>query len=243
MMAATATRPSSSPAFDDRLSLDASMEDFEGNEHSPALSIPSQHSGFKSSDGSESDHEEVASDEPWSPPAWRNIHNTGGWYRHQPYTQDPPRHKDSKSASRSRETSRESYESALDEEGEETTRPADIPLPRGSLSPFKEGPPAPTKRESLSPAPHANEGQNRIPDFNESGANLDSPGNTNQNCLTLISCLSSAVFVANTVSQSFALPFAPKSNNAPSPLTLPLHGCGRTLIMLPNHGAPCLPRF
>lgn len=159
MMAATEIRLSSSPAFDDQMSIDASLEDFEGNEHSPALSIPSQHSGFKSSEtGASSDRDEHASDQedntsdaPWSPPAWRHTNNNsaGGWYRHQPYSQDRPRPNKSKSASRSRGTSHDSYESANEDdlEGEDTTRPADIPLPRGSLSPAKDIP----SRRSASP--------------------------------------------------------------------------------------------
>ena len=153
MMAAPATRLSKSPTFDDHISLDASMEEYDRNEHSPALSIPSQHSGFKSSEGSVSEHEDERSEAPWSPPAWRNTSSVGGWYRHQPYSQDQTKYHTSKSASRSRETSHESYESAIDEEGDDTTRPANIPLPRGSMSPVREIPHSPIKKESRSPTP------------------------------------------------------------------------------------------
>lgn len=152
-MAATATRLTASPNFDEGNSLDTSMDDFERHEHSPALSIPSQHSGFRSSDESmsEAEDEEEASNGPWSPPAWKD--SAREWYRHQPYSQHQPRASKSASASRSRETSHESYESALEEEGDDTTRPADIPLPRCSESPAKELLPPILKRSSSSPKP------------------------------------------------------------------------------------------
>ena len=211
MMAATVTRYSPSPAFDDRTSLDNSLEDFEHNEHSPALSIPSQHSGFKSSDGSASDQEEVGSEEPWSPPAWRNTHSVGGWYRHQPYPLDQHKPHKSASASRSRGTSHESYESALDEEGEATTRPADIPLPRTSLSPVRERSASPVKKESATPDPFTDTKQDLLADSGEDGGVVE-PENNNNNCLPqFVPHLTSNILITL---QSFALPFAPKFNNA-----------------------------
>lgn len=128
-------------AFDDHPSLSASLEDFEHNENrSPMFALPSQHSGFKS-DESEAGAE-TNSEEPWSPPAWRTQCTGGGWYRHQPYPFNNPSLKPSVSASRSRDISPH-YESAKEEDGDLTV-PANIPLPRGSLSPVKERSPSPS---------------------------------------------------------------------------------------------------
>ncbi len=133
-------------AFDDHPSLPASFEDFEHHEdRSPILPLPSHHSGFKS-DNSEAGAEST-SEGPWSPPGWRNPSAGSGWFRHQPYAHPIPSLKPphAGSASRSRETSPayENYESA--NEDYDITIPANIPLPRGSLSPLKE--------RSLSPVP------------------------------------------------------------------------------------------
>lgn len=128
-------------AFDDHPSLSASLEDFEHNENrSPLFALPSQHSGFKS-DESEAGVE-TTSEEPWSPPAWRTQNTGGGWYQHQPYLRNNPNLKPSASASRSRESSPH-YESAREDDGDLTV-PANIPLPRGSLSPVKERSPSPS---------------------------------------------------------------------------------------------------
>ena len=127
--------------FDDHPSLSASLEDFENNENaSPLFRLPSQHSGFKSDD-SEADVESN-SEGPWSPPAWKQQNTGSGWYRHQPYQQGNPDPRSSGSPSRSRETSPK-YESAREDEGD-VTIPANIPLPRGSLSPVKERSPSPS---------------------------------------------------------------------------------------------------
>ena len=165
--------------FDDHPSLSASLEDFEHNENrspmSPTFALPSQHSGFKS-DESELDVE--ASDGPWSPPgaspaAWRRDSAMGsGWYRHQPYLQENQSPKASTSPSRSRNTSPQ-YESAREDEGE-TLQPANIPLPRGSMSPVKERSP------SASPYPKKEEDFEQILDNAEQ--NLAPSENTN-NCL------------------------------------------------------------
>jgi hypothetical protein len=124
-------------SFESHPSLSASLEDFENNENpSPAFRPPSQHSGFKSEE-SEAD---AASnlDEPWSPPAWKRSDNGSAWYRHQPYAQisPSPRLTFSGNGSNSREES-PAYES-VDEDKEDYTIPANIPLPRGSLSPTKD---------------------------------------------------------------------------------------------------------
>ncbi|KAL8824339.1 MAG: hypothetical protein Q9191_005118 [Dirinaria sp. TL-2023a] len=118
--------------FDSHPSLSASLESMENR--SPVFGLPSQHSGFKSEE-SEADTESN-SEEPWSPPAWRNQQAAGGWYRHQPYPEHNTKLKPSASPSRSRGTSPQ-YESAREREGE-TIVPANIPLPRGSRSPTKE---------------------------------------------------------------------------------------------------------
>lgn len=122
--------------FDDHPSLSASLEDFEPTERpSPLLRLPSHHSGFKLEE-SEAGHESV-SEGPWSPTAWRRPDNGSGWYRHQPpYLQESSHLRSSASPVKSREMSPE-YESAREDEGD-CTIPANIPLPRGSLSPVKE---------------------------------------------------------------------------------------------------------
>ena len=139
-------RRGSPQLYDDHPSLSASLEDFEHNERSPVFDLPSQHSGFKS-ENSESEEEEV-SEGVWSPPAWRQHNPAGGWYRHQPYPQDNTMLKPSTSASRSRGTSPR-YESAQEED--DLTVPANIPLPKGSLSPVKDRTP------SHSPSPNEEE--------------------------------------------------------------------------------------
>lgn len=125
--------------FDDHPSLSASLEDFEHNDRSPTFALPSQHSGFKS-DESEADPDST-SEGPWSPPAWRRQSAAAGWYRHQPYLHDNLGRRPSASPSHSKETSPQ-YESAK-EEDEDLTVPANIPLPRGSMSPVKEASPSP----------------------------------------------------------------------------------------------------
>ncbi len=134
-------------AFDDHPSLTASLEDFEQTDNrSPVFAIPSQHSGFRS-DESEPDPESN-SEGPWSPPAWRKSSAATHWYRHQPYAQSNHSLKPSASHSRSRGTSPQ-YESAHEDDGD-LTIPANIPLPRGSLSPVKERSPSPSpNREKL----------------------------------------------------------------------------------------------
>ncbi|MCJ1476509.1 hypothetical protein MMC13_005175 [Lambiella insularis] len=130
--------------YESHPSLSASLEDFETNEQaSPVFRVPSQHSGFKSED-SEADGASN-SEGPWSPPGWRRSDAGSGWYRHQPYLQGAPNLRFSASGSRSRETSPR-YESAEEDKGD-ITIPANIPLPRGSLSPVKERSPSPSPRD------------------------------------------------------------------------------------------------
>ena len=125
--------------FDDHPSLCASLEDFEHSDRSPTFRLPSQHSGFKSEESEPGG--DSTSEGPWSPPAWRRQTADAGWYRHQPYAQDCRLLKPSTSPSRSRTTSPQ-YQSVQEDEGD-TTLPANIPLPRGSMSPVKEQSPSP----------------------------------------------------------------------------------------------------
>lgn len=156
--------------FDDHPSLSASLEDFEPNDNrSPLFDLPSQHSGFKSEE-SEADAESSAG-EPWSPPAWRRPNTGSGWYRHQPFQQGNLILKPSASPSRSRETSPQ-YESAQEDEGD-VTMPADIPLPKGSVSPAKE--------RSPSPSPYPERGEDFGQKFGETEQAVVVPENPN-NC-------------------------------------------------------------
>ena len=170
----TANREGSPPLYDDHPSLDASLTDFEHNERSPVFGLPSQHSGFKSSEESDSEDEPV-SEEPWSPPAWRQQTAAGDWFRQKPFP-DPKDNtllKPSTSASRSRGTSPQ-YESA--QEDEDLTVPANIPLPRGSMSPVKEASP--------SPSPFPEGGKDFAQKFGEAEEVVAVPENTN-NCVQL----------------------------------------------------------
>ena len=160
-------------AFDDHPSLSASLESFDHNENrSPLFALPSQHSGFKSDDSEPG--ADSASDEPWSPPAWRTQNPGKSWYQHQPYPRQNAVLKPPGSASRSRDTSPQ-YESAREDEGD-LTIPANIPLPRGSLSPVKERTPSP------SPFPEAEQ------DFGKTFGQAEEPVSTSENtnnCLSL----------------------------------------------------------
>ncbi|MCJ1400276.1 hypothetical protein MMC11_003480 [Xylographa trunciseda] len=131
--------------YESHPSLSASLEDFENNDQpSPVFQLPSHHSGFKSE---ESEADAASNSEgPWSPPGWKRSDAGSGWYRHQPYLQGGPNPRFSVSASRSREASPQ-YESAT-EDKEDITIPANIPLPRGSLSPVKERSPSLPPRET-----------------------------------------------------------------------------------------------
>ncbi|MCJ1227203.1 hypothetical protein MMC12_003858 [Toensbergia leucococca] len=154
--------------FDDHPSLSASLEDFEHNENrSPLFGLPSQHSGFKSDD-SEIDAESN-SDGPWSPPAWRRQNAGSGWYQHQPYLEAPLRPSLPTSPSRSRETSPQ-YESAREDE-EDITLPANIPLPRDTISPSKE--------PSPSPSLYPERGQDFAENFGQTEQAAVVPENTN----------------------------------------------------------------
>ena len=142
-----AARMSSPTLFDDQTSLTGSLSDFSDSDkqQSPVFGLPSQHSGFRASaepeDSEEHDEDGVASDiSPWSPPAWRQPTSAGGWYRHQPYSQDVERLKShSHSANGSRGTSK-GHENPTGIDDEDATLAAKIPLPKGSLSPTRDSP-------------------------------------------------------------------------------------------------------
>ena len=129
--------------FDDHPSMNASLEDFEEQQHpSPIYGLPSQHSGFKSElEESEADAES-SSGEPWSPPGFRRQHSRrgSGWFRHDPYASRLSL-RPSMSPSRSRQTSPD-YQDARQGD-EDITLAANIPLPRGTDSPVKERSPEP----------------------------------------------------------------------------------------------------
>ena len=131
--------------------------------------------------------EEVVSEEPWSPPAWRPSDPTPGWYRHQPYVPDDEPSKHSASASRSREASHESYASAMEEDDEDTKQPSKIPLPQGSQTPARESPArgsSAVKREQKSVSPYP-DGEEFNPTFgggDEADTTVTVPENNN-NCL------------------------------------------------------------
>ena len=151
--------------FEDRTSLTGSMGDFSDSDRqqSPLFGLPSQHSGFRSAEPSESEKEEddmdaIASDDsPWSPPAWRQPSSAGGWYRHQPYSQDASKLK-SKTASRSRRSSQNS-DGLIEEEDPDATLAAQIPLPRCSTSPMRDSPAHKSESRARSCSP-----KQRLPD-------------------------------------------------------------------------------
>lgn len=159
--------------YESHPSLSASLEDFENNENrSPLFGLPSQHSGFKSED-SDADAESV-SEEPWSPPAWRNS-AAGGWYRHQPYPGSDPT-KLSQSPSRSRQASPQHEDVGGAED--DTLIPANIPLPQGSRSP--------TKERSPSPQPFAGGGQDFGQQFEQTDEPAPPPPENGNNCIAHI---------------------------------------------------------
>ncbi len=126
--------------LDSHPSLNASMDDFEAREFSPTVpDLPSQHSGFRSNNGSE--FSERSSRRSYSPPAWRKAGS--GWFRHQP-SLSPNRH-----AFGSKEPSPQYH--SMDEEGDGDVnayrRATRLPLPS-----------SPTKGRSPSNTPERDTG-------------------------------------------------------------------------------------
>ena len=209
--------------FDDHPSLSASLEDFEHNENrSPLFGLPSQHSGFKSDD-SEIDAESN-SDGPWSPPAWRRQNAGSGWYQHQPYLEAPLRPSLPTSPSRSRETSPQ-YESAREDE-EDITLPANIPLPRDTISPSKE--------PSPSPSLYPERGQDFAENFGQTEQAAVVPENTN-NCVQFYLCYSCKTVL--TVAKISDLRCAQKCSIEQSQSKLRSLILEHTTDGLPNQGA------
>ena len=174
--------------FEDRTSLTGSIGDFSDSDkpHSPLFGLPSQHSGFRSVEPSESEKEDDeidgpgSDDSPWSPPgaqAWRQPSSASGWYRHQPYSRDVNRLK-SQSASKSGRSSVDS-EGELDEEDPDATLAAQIPLPRCSTSPMRESPARKSETRERSGSPRHRD----LESVNEAGADhTDAPkDNLNRN--------------------------------------------------------------
>ena len=216
-------------AFDDHPSLSASLEDFEHTDNrSPVFAIPSQHSGFRS-DESEPDPEST-SEGPWSPPAWRKPNIASHWYRHQPYAQSNHGLKPAASSSRSRGTSPQ-YESAHEDDAD-LTIPANIPLPRGSLSPVKERSPSPSPHRRRPEEEQGSGGQafgkaeETVPLAPESANNCMQPKGRPERMKAL------------TNVKIFALPFAPRFSSARNPLTQRCRGSARISITSPNLGRP-----
>lgn len=138
----TAVRNDTLDNMYDHPSLDASLEDFEhADQPSPTFRVPSHHSGFKSEDSEAG--VDSSSEPPWSPQAWRRSTASSGWYRHQPYLRDSSHLRSSTSPMKSRDSSPK-YESAQEDDND-VTLAANIPLPRGSLSPNKERSMSPTR--------------------------------------------------------------------------------------------------
>ena len=168
--------------YESHPSLSASLEDFENNDQpSPIFQLPSHRSGFKLED---SEVDAASNSEgPWSPQALKRSDAGSGWYRHQPYLQGGLNPRFSSSASRSREASPQ-YESAT-EDKEDLTIPANIPLPRGSLSPVKE--------RSLSPSPRDNAEQHFGQTFEETKEEPAVPENQN-NCGNMPDFVSMSIY-------------------------------------------------
>ena len=144
--------------FDDHPSLSASLEDYEEHQNrSPLFDLPSQHSGFKSEPEDSDIDEKSSNGAPWSPPGFRRharggSKGAGSWFRHDPYGMANRLDlRPSMSPSRSRQTSPE-YEDARDGD-EDLTLPANIPLPAGTDSPYKEQSPEPdATQDDFAPA-------------------------------------------------------------------------------------------
>ncbi len=116
---------------DDAHSLAASIEDFEEQESRSPI-FP----GFRSerTDSEVDDHSSAGL--PWSPPGFRSRNsNASNWFRQDPYGKYDLR--PSMSPSRSRQTSPEAYQDAV--EGDpDITIALNTPLPAGADSPVRE---------------------------------------------------------------------------------------------------------
>ena len=154
-MMAAARIDSPDLTFEDHQSVDATLSDYEEQERR-FPEVPSQHSGFRSDNESETDDHSSAG-APWSPPGFR-TRNAGasGWFRQDPYGRFNLR--PSQSPSRSRQTSPE-YQDAQEGDGDITIA-ANIPLPRGTDSPMKERSPEPEAPPDHSATPEPDVAEN-----------------------------------------------------------------------------------
>ncbi|KIW94866.1 uncharacterized protein Z519_04844 [Cladophialophora bantiana CBS 173.52] len=124
--------------------LEASIEDFEEQERrSPLLS------GFRSEQGDSEVDDQSSAGLPWSPPGFRSRNsNASGWYRQDPYGKYDLR--PSISPSRSRQTSPEVYQDAI--EGDpDITIAVNTPLPAGTDSPVRERSPEAEPQYEMNP--------------------------------------------------------------------------------------------
>ena len=127
--------------LDSHPSLNASMDDFEAREFSPTMpDMPSQHSGFRSNNGSE--YTERSSRRSYSPPTWRK--SGSGWFKHQSLSP-------SRSGFRSKESSPQYHDAEEDDCDREVPvyrSAARIPLPESPVKGRRLG-----KNETLSSTP------------------------------------------------------------------------------------------
>jgi hypothetical protein len=136
--------------FETSPSISPTLTDFEREERpSNPLRLPSHRSGFASDHNSESGAESNSEPYTYSPKPWHRQDNSSGWYRHQPYLQESPILRSSKSPSKSRGSSPLYADGHVDEDEDETLA-ANIPLPEGSVSPAK-GSLSPVRHRSMSP--------------------------------------------------------------------------------------------
>lgn len=110
---------------EDAHSLEASIEDFEEQERRSPL-FP----GFRSEQADSEIDDQSSAGLPWSPPGFKNrASNASGWFRQDPYGKYDMR--PSISPSRSRQTSPEAYQDAV--EGDpDITIAVNTPLPLGT---------------------------------------------------------------------------------------------------------------
>jgi len=126
-------------------SINASMEDYEAREFSPTVpDLPSQHSGFRSNNGSE--YSVGSSRRSYSPPAWRKAGS--GWFKHQSLSP-------SRRGFRSKESSPQYHDAEEEGDGDVTAYriATKLPLP---------GSPVKGRSPSNSPEPVSGLGEGQI---------------------------------------------------------------------------------
>ena len=156
-----------------------------------------------------------SSAEPWSPPAGKRHKSSSGWYRHQPNQHSSSNLRHSMSPSGSRDAS-PMYESAP-EDGGDVTMPANIPLPRGSMSPAKE--------RSASPSPYPEGAGEFGQNFGETEPTVAPPQNPSNCTISHTPVISYGLNASLTDVKSFDSLCERRYNNGPNPLTLRSRGC------------------